>query len=362
MDVFSADLPVDAFQQGAGRRLRSPTIDPATAARIVAGAGAGASVPCSTPAAACCRRRRHRRTGRAGRGARGAGRAHADGQGLPARGPSAAARPDRILGHADRQRDVPHGRSHRRRRHAPGRGQLELVGSAVHLLDPADAADPHRRRRGRDRPQLPDRTRRRRRRQARRWRRSPTAARGTEHRDRGRAARGHRARAPGVCGELGRTSGARTSSRCGPSASSSELRKAVPEDGFIVTDVGWNKNGVGAAVPDHRARHVHHAERSGDHGVRSGGGAGRQAGAPESRGGGARRRRRLQRRTRPSSPRPWRPSCPSSGWSWTMRLRHDRRSRVHALRLELRLHVRARAASRTASTTRRWRARSARAA
>jgi len=25
----------------------------------------------------------------------------------------------------------------------------------------------------------------------------------------------------------------------------SELRKAVPEDGFIVTDVGWNKNGVG---------------------------------------------------------------------------------------------------------------------
>ena len=25
----------------------------------------------------------------------------------------------------------------------------------------------------------------------------------------------------------------------------SEVRKAVPEDGFIVTDVGWNKNGVG---------------------------------------------------------------------------------------------------------------------
>src|SRR5207247_9831238 len=24
----------------------------------------------------------------------------------------------------------------------------------------------------------------------------------------------------------------------------SELRQAVPEDGFIVTDVGWNKNGV----------------------------------------------------------------------------------------------------------------------
>jgi acetolactate synthase-1/2/3 large subunit len=29
----------------------------------------------------------------------------------------------------------------------------------------------------------------------------------------------------------------------------SELRKAVPEDAFIVTDVGWNKNGVGQQYP-----------------------------------------------------------------------------------------------------------------
>lgn len=29
----------------------------------------------------------------------------------------------------------------------------------------------------------------------------------------------------------------------------SELREAVPEDGFIVTDVGWNKNGVGQQFP-----------------------------------------------------------------------------------------------------------------
>src|SRR5205085_8736838 len=28
-----------------------------------------------------------------------------------------------------------------------------------------------------------------------------------------------------------------------------ELRKAVPADGFIVTDVGWNKNGVGQQFP-----------------------------------------------------------------------------------------------------------------
>ncbi len=29
----------------------------------------------------------------------------------------------------------------------------------------------------------------------------------------------------------------------------SELKKAVPEDTFIVTDVGWNKNGVGQQYP-----------------------------------------------------------------------------------------------------------------
>src|SRR4029453_12425390 len=29
----------------------------------------------------------------------------------------------------------------------------------------------------------------------------------------------------------------------------SELRQAAPEDAFIVTDVGWNKNGVGQQFP-----------------------------------------------------------------------------------------------------------------
>jgi acetolactate synthase-1/2/3 large subunit len=29
----------------------------------------------------------------------------------------------------------------------------------------------------------------------------------------------------------------------------SELRKALPPDGFVVTDVGWNKNGVGQQFP-----------------------------------------------------------------------------------------------------------------
>ena len=75
------------------------------------------------------------------------------------------------------------------------------------------------------------------------------AARGKSHRDRGPTcarrspAAGRRSRPTGT------TSGARISTRCGRSAFSSELRKAVPEDGFIVTDVGWNKNGVGQQFP-----------------------------------------------------------------------------------------------------------------
>src|ERR1700721_2339154 len=29
----------------------------------------------------------------------------------------------------------------------------------------------------------------------------------------------------------------------------SEVRKALPEDGYVVTDVGWNKNGVAQQFP-----------------------------------------------------------------------------------------------------------------
>ena len=97
MDIFSADLPVDAFSKTPARSRR-PTLDPATAARIVDALADGR-------AAGAVRRRRRAvgaRDGRAGgarRGARGARRAHADGEGLPARRSSAAARPDRLLGH-----------------------------------------------------------------------------------------------------------------------------------------------------------------------------------------------------------------------------------------------------------------------
>jgi acetolactate synthase-1/2/3 large subunit len=74
------------------------------------------------------------------------------------------------------------------------------------------------------------------------------AANGKSHRDRGRIreeiARGRRAFASNWDHQW-------TSDQypMRPERILAELRKAVPEDGFIVTDVGWNKNGVGQQFP-----------------------------------------------------------------------------------------------------------------
>jgi acetolactate synthase-1/2/3 large subunit len=74
------------------------------------------------------------------------------------------------------------------------------------------------------------------------------AARGKQHRDRGRLrdeiARGRKAFAANWDHQW-------TSDQfpLRPERILAELRKAVPEDGFIVTDVGWNKNGVGQQFP-----------------------------------------------------------------------------------------------------------------
>jgi acetolactate synthase-1/2/3 large subunit len=74
------------------------------------------------------------------------------------------------------------------------------------------------------------------------------AARGKSHRDRGRLreeiARGRRAFASNWDHQW---SSDQYPMR--PERILAELRKAVPEDGFIVTDVGWNKNGVGQQFP-----------------------------------------------------------------------------------------------------------------
>ena len=109
MDIFSADLAVDAFHQMPATMAR-PTIDAATVGAHRRRARRGR-------AAGSLRRRRRalgardRRARRARRSARAAGRAHADGQGLPARRSPAAARADRLLGHADLERHVPDRRS-----------------------------------------------------------------------------------------------------------------------------------------------------------------------------------------------------------------------------------------------------------
>ena len=74
------------------------------------------------------------------------------------------------------------------------------------------------------------------------------AAKGASHRDRGRIreeiARGRRAFASNWDHQW-------TSDQypMRPERILAELRKAVPENGFIVTDVGWNKNGVGQQFP-----------------------------------------------------------------------------------------------------------------
>jgi acetolactate synthase-1/2/3 large subunit len=74
------------------------------------------------------------------------------------------------------------------------------------------------------------------------------AAKGKQHRDRGRLrdeiARGRKAFASNWDHQW-------TSDQfpLRPERILAELRKAVPEDGFIVTDVGWNKNGVGQQFP-----------------------------------------------------------------------------------------------------------------
>jgi acetolactate synthase-1/2/3 large subunit len=74
------------------------------------------------------------------------------------------------------------------------------------------------------------------------------AARGKSHRDRGRLreeiARGRKAFAANWDHHW---SSEQYPMR--PERILAELRKAVPEDGFIVTDVGWNKNGVGQQFP-----------------------------------------------------------------------------------------------------------------
>ena len=75
-----------------------------------------------------------------------------------------------------------------------------------------------------------------------------TSARGVKHRTRGslrrEIAEGRRAFAANWADHY-----ASSQYPMRPERILSELRRAVPEDGYIVTDVGWNKNGVGQQFP-----------------------------------------------------------------------------------------------------------------
>ena len=340
MDIFSADLPVDAFQQ-----VPAPIARP-THRRGDRGSGSSRrsrrpSGRCCTPAAACCRR-----------GATAELAALAEALEVPVAHTlmgKGCLREDHplLLGQTgfwgtpianDKCRD---GRSHRRRRHAARRGELELVGSALHLLDSADAADPHRRRRGRDRPQLSDRARRRRRREAgaRRARRRRRAA--GRHRDRGRLRERHRARPAGVRRQLGSSvelesvpDAARAHSRAScarpfPKTASSSPTSAgtrtasaqqfpITVPGTFITPSGLATMGFGpAAVLGVKMAHPDRA-----------------AVALIGDGGFSTNPSVIATAMEADLPVVWL-VMDNAG------VRHDRRPRVDALRLELRLHVRA---------------------
>ena len=97
MDIFSADLAGRRVRARRRRRSRRPGSIAATAARIVE-ALADAERPVLYAGGGVLSARATAELARAGRGARSAGRAHADGEGLPARRPSAAARADPASG------------------------------------------------------------------------------------------------------------------------------------------------------------------------------------------------------------------------------------------------------------------------
>ena len=181
---------------------------------------------------------------------------------------------------------------------------------ALHLADPADAADPDRHRPGGDRPQLPGGARRRRRRRRGRSRRSPRrcapsrpkAVSGPRCATRSAAARTELFDASAARGDE------RRSSRCGPSGSSPTCAPRCPPDAVLVTDVGWNKNGVAQC---------YHAARATGRFITPGGAStmgfgpaaalGVQLGRPDAR------RRRPHRRRRHERPAAGRADWPSSG-------------------------------------------------
>ena len=122
----------------------------------------------------------------------------------------------------------------------------------------------------------------------------------------------------------------------------SELRQAAPEDAFIVTDVGWNKNGVGQQFPITVPGTFVTPSGLATMGFGAAAVLGVKMAQPGPAGDRARWRRRVQYqpggdRDRDGS----RPQC-RVGRDGQLGVRHHRRTRADALRLELRLPVRMR--------------------
>ena len=93
-----------------------------------------------------------------------------------------------------------------------------------------------------------------------------------------------------------------------------ELRKAVPEDGFIVTDVGWNKNGVGQQFPITVPGTFITPSGLATMGFGPAAVLGVKLAQPDRAAVALDRRRRLRHATRRWSPPRWKRTCRSSGW------------------------------------------------
>ncbi len=122
----------------------------------------------------------------------------------------------------------------------------------------------------------------------------------------------------------------------------SDLRQEAPEDAFIVTDVGWNKNGVGQQFPITVPGTFITPSGLATMGFGPAAALGVKMAQPRSRLDRAHRRWRLQRQPLCHRHRDGSGSAGDLGRDGQLGVRHDCRTRRDALRHELRLFVRVR--------------------
>ena len=161
---------------------------------------------------------------------------------------------------------------------------------------------------------------------------------------------------------MGATSGSSDQFPLRPERILSELRKAVPEDGFIVTDVGWNKNGVAQQFPITVPGTFITPSGLATMGFGPAAVLGVKVAQPDRAavaligdGGFGANPSVVATAMEAGLPVVWLVMDNAA-------LRHDRRPRADALRHRASAACSSAAASRTASTSRRWRGRGARAA